>query len=361
MLRTNDFHTLIEQCVELGASDLHISSAALPHVRVDGRLQPLGKECLSASDVEQMALALMHPRQQEIFAQRQTMDLAYAHDRGERFRINVFRERGQTAMAIRRLDEVFRTLDELHLPKQLNELAELRDGLVLVTGPTGSGKTTTLATLIHQINCDRPCHIVTIEDPVEYLHANRQSLVHQRELYADVPTFAEAVRAALREDPNVILVGEMRDTETMHAAITAAETGHLVFSTLHSGDAAGALDRMLGAFPAAEQETIRHQLSMVLQAVVAQRLLPRADGQGRVPAVEILRITKAVSHLIRTKRSEQIYSTMETGSADGMQTMEQSLKELVVGGLLDVKEAMRVARDRQLFESRLQLAGAPRG
>ena len=297
-----DFQNLIDQSVEHGASDLHISSNATPYVRVRGCLEILGTESLSASRVEQLALELMQPGQQEVFQQQQTMDLAYTHETSERFRINVFCERGQVALAVRHLDSTLSTIDELHLPAQLNDLVKLQDGLVLVTGATGSGKTTTLATLIHQINCNRACHIITVEDPVEYLHANRQGLVHQRELYRDVPTFAAAVRAALREDPDVILIGEMRDTDTMRAAITAAETGHLVFSTLHTGDAVGALDRMLGGFPAAKQDTIRHQLSMILQAVVAQRLLACSDGQGRAPAVEILRINTAVSNLIRTGR-----------------------------------------------------------
>ncbi len=347
---------LIDQCIRLDASDLHISVGAAPYVRVDGHLEKLGQKLLSASEVEELAFALMQPHQLEVFQQQQTLDLAYSCEQGPRFRINLYYERGQIAIAIRRLDSDFRTLGELRLPPQLGELGELRDGLVLVTGPTGSGKTTTLATLIHQVNCERACHIITIEDPVEFLHANRCSLVHQRELHSDVPTFAEAIRAALREDPDVLLVGEMRDTETIRAAITAAETGHLVFSTLHTGDAVGALDRMLGVFPAGEQELIRHQISMVTRAVVAQRLLPRCDGPGRVPAVENLRVTHAVSNLIRVGKTEQIYSNMEAGSAVGMRTMEQALVDLVSDGLVDAKHAASMARGRPLFESQLRHA-----
>ncbi len=352
----NRFNQLIRQCIKLGASDLHISSDAAPFVRVDGQLEMLEREPLSGAQLEEMALGLMEQSQREVFRQQQTLDLAYSLDAGSRFRINVFRERGQIAIAVRYLDGTFRTFEELHLPPALGELAELRDGLVLVTGPTGSGKTTTLATLIHKINCERACHIITIEDPVEFIHSNRHSLVHQRELKTDVPSFAEAVRAALREDPDVILVGEMRDAETMHAAITAAETGHLVFSTLHTGDAVGALDRIVGVFPAEEQAAIRQQMSMVLRAVVAQRLLPMCHGAGRVPALEILHVTSAVSHLIRTAKPEQIYAALEAGGAAGMQTLEQDLARLVAKGLVAENDALRLARSRQLFEARLRMS-----
>jgi twitching motility protein PilT len=252
------------------------------------------------------------------------------------------------------LDDTFRSFEALHLPPQLKELTALRDGLVLVTGPTGSGKSTTLATMINAINTGRSGHILTIEDPIEYVHRHRKCLVHQRELYTDVPAFADAVRAALREDPDVILVGEMRDLATMRAAITAAETGHLVFSTLHTADAVGALDRMIGLFPGNEQDSIRQQLSMVLRAVVAQRLLARKDGQGRVPAVEILKVTPAVAHLIRTNKPSQIYSAIETGAALGMQTMEQALAALNVQGLIDEVFARQMARDGRSFEDRRQ-------
>ncbi len=345
---------LLEKCRQVQASDLHLSADEMPFVRVHGRLQPLGSERLSAAAVEQLAYDMMLPRQRAVFDDHLTLDLAYAPQLHERYRINVYRERGRVAVAIRRLENRFREFSEWGLPPQLAQLAELRDGLILVTGPTGSGKTTTLATMIHQINQSRACHIVTIEDPVEYVHQNHRSLVHQRELHADVPSFAQAVRASLREDPDVILVGEMRDVETIQAAVTAAETGHLVFSTLHTGDAVGALDRIIGVFSGDEQQSIRQQLSMVLRAVIAQRLLPTVDGGGRVPVVEILQVTTAVAHLIRSGKPQQIYSTIEAGMSQGMQTMEQALVDLVRSGKVDVADAKLLARDPRLFEERMR-------
>jgi len=351
----HDFEWFLRKCVELSASDLHLSGQHPATFRIQGRLCTPQDTVYSPDFLEQLALTLMPEQQRETFAHEHTVDLATSISTGQRFRVNIYRERGQVAFAIRQLEQSFRKLEDLHLPPQLGNLAELRDGLVLVTGPTGSGKTTTLSTLIHQINCSRSCHILTIEDPIEYIHPNVKSLVHQRELHTDVPTFAQAVRASLREDPDVILVGEMRDTETMRAAITAAETGHLVFSTLHTGDTVGAIDRMIGVFPADEQDSVRQQLSMVLRAVIAQRLLPARVGSGRYPAIEILRVTSAVANLIRVGKPQQIYSAMEAGIALGMQTMEQSLAALVGKRMVNPGDAKMFARDPQSFEDRLKL------
>ena len=350
------FVDLLERSVSLRASDIHFSGGISPYYRIDAEMQPLDDYVLTPEEVDRMAAALMSPQQQEVFERNQTLDIAFTGPSGTRFRVNVYRERNQTAMAIRRLDDMFRTMEELHLPLQLEELADFPHGLVLVTGATGSGKSTTLAALIHRINCQRHCHIITIEDPVEYIHTNQCSLVHQRELYSDVPSFAEAVRAALREDPDVLLVGEMRDVETMRAAIIAAETGHLVLSTLHTGDAVGAIDRMISVFPAEEQSCVRDQLSRVLRAVVAQRLVKRCDGPGRVPAVEIMRVNHAVANQIRLGEPHQIYSVMQTATQDGMVILEQTLADLVVQGLIDNDDAFRLARDLNVFDSRLRMA-----
>ena len=230
----------------------------------------------------------------------------------------------------------------------------MKDGLVLVTGPTGSGKSTTLASIIDKINRTRADHIITVEDPIEYVHTNKKSLIHQRELYSDVQTFDGAIRAALREDPDVMLIGEMRDVETIRAAITAAETGHLVFSTLHTGDCVGAIDRMIGVFSAEEQLAIRQQLSMVLRAVVAQHLLPVADGDGRVPLAEVMFVTSAVANLIRTSKPSQIYSLMEIGSSEGMLTADFALAELVYRNQILEEDGRRLARDPAAMVSRLQ-------
>ncbi|MHC4932685.1 MAG: type IV pilus twitching motility protein PilT, partial [Planctomycetota bacterium] len=300
---------LLDRCIAASASDLHLSADCAPRLRTQGKLQPIEDEpALSAAETERIAHALMNETQRQVFEERLTLDLAHSVRDGTRFRINAYREQGGVALAIRRLEDVLRELSAWNLPSQLEELTRLRDGLVLVTGPTGSGKTTTLASLLNIINRDRACHILTIEDPIEYVHRNQRALVNQRELYTSVPSFAEAVRAAMREDPDVILVGEMRDLDTMRTAITAAETGHLVFSTLHTGDAVGSVERMIGVFPADEQKSVRQQLSLVLREVVTQRLVPRQGVAGMIPAVEILKVTSAVANLIRTGRSEQIYS-----------------------------------------------------
>ncbi|MCH2172867.1 PilT/PilU family type 4a pilus ATPase [Myxococcota bacterium] len=338
------------------ASDLHVSVGSVPMIRLNGDLCPLDQEEISSSSIQEILDGLLSTPQKEIFRRDRSIDFGYSIDSGERFRINAYYERGFPALAIRWLDNRFRSLTELGLPQQLDSLAKLQHGLVLVTGPTGSGKTTTLSALLHQINANRRCHILTIEDPIEYIHPNQSSLIHQRELHSDVPDFANAVRSAMREDPDVILVGEMRDLETMRASLMAAETGHLVFSTLHTGDAVGALDRMVGAFPGGEQESIRQQLSMVLRSIVAQHLLPIKDGSGRVPIVEILNVNSAVSHLIRTGKSQQLVSAMESGRSIGMQTIDFALADAVSAELVGFETAKRYTRDLKLFEDLIQRA-----
>ncbi len=349
----NRFHAILDTSVELQASDIHITSGVPPYMRLQGAMKPTTTEPMSADEVEQMAMGLMSEEQRAIFAREHTLDFAFFSENGTRFRVNVFRQRSTIAMAIRRLDDEFRSVDELTLPPQVLSIADFHHGLVLVTGPTGSGKSTTLATIIDKINATHPKHIITIEDPLEFIHANKMSLVRQRELHCDVPSFHEAVRASLREDPDVLLVGELRDLPTMRAALTAAETGHLVFSTLHTNDVVGTVSRMIGVFSAEEQDAIRNQLSRVLRAVVSQRLLKRAEGGGRVPAVEIMFVTPAISNNIRRGELEQIYSLMQTGNKEGMLLLEQSLANLHAFGLISQEEALSLVRDQSIFESRL--------
>lgn len=349
----DSFNSVLEAAVRIGASDVHLSEDEHIFFRHDGSLQPVGQVPLPAERVRHFVRELLAGAQPQELESNRHIDVGYTLAQDKRFRINVYHSCGKLNMAVRRLDETIRTVEELCLPPQVGDLAGLPNGLVLVTGATGSGKSTTLAALIDQINRSRRQHIITIEDPIEYLHSSRSCLVHQRELHTDVPSFADAVRAAMREDPDVILVGEMRDAATMRAAIMAAETGHLVFSTLHTNDAVGAIDRILGVFKGQDQDAVRLQLSMVLRAVVAQRLLPRIQG-GRVVAVEFLRATTAVSHLVRSGKAPQIYSAMEAGSADGMQTFEKALADLVGQEEIELDTAIAHARDPELVRGWLK-------
>ncbi|HJN12540.1 MAG TPA: PilT/PilU family type 4a pilus ATPase [Pirellulaceae bacterium] len=352
---------ILDLCIEMEASDVHITSGVTPFMRLQGAMKPVTEEELSPFVVEQMAMGLMSDHQREVFNEVHTLDFAFFSESGTRFRLNVFRQRGTIAMAIRRLDDEFRSVDDLTLPPQVLKIADFKHGLVLVTGPTGSGKSTTLATIIDKINETHAKHIITIEDPLEFIHANKMSLIRQRELHSDVPSFHEAVRASLREDPDVLLVGELRDLPTMRAALTAAETGHLVFSTLHTNDVVGTVSRMIGAFSAEEQDAVRNQLSRVLRAVVSQRLLKRVEGTGRVPAVEIMFVTSAIGNLVRKGELEQIYSLMQTGNSEGMLLLEQSLASLYAFGLISKEEALSITRDLSIFESRVQHIQETRG
>jgi twitching motility protein PilT len=287
--------------------------------------------------------------------------LRFSPKNGTRFRVHIFRQRGTVAMALRRLSSEFGDFEGLTLPPQLSRLAEFHNGLVLVTGPTGSGKSTTMATIINKINENRFGHIITIEDPVEFIHRNKNCLVRQREVHCDVLSFADAVRAALREDPDVLLVGELRDVETMRAAVTAAETGHLVLATLHTNDVVETVSRVIGVFPSDEQAPIQNQLSRTLRAVVSQRLIHQVGEAGRVPAVEVMFVTKAIANLIRLGDLEQIYSVMQTGNEDGMLLLEQSLASLFAYGLISESDATRLTRDPNIFETRLSMTQQARG
>jgi twitching motility protein PilT len=322
---------LLRQMAEREASDLHLTAGSEPVVRVRGQLERLsGAEKLTPETVRDLVYRILSTEQQKILETRRSVDLSYSLPTIARFRVNVFFQRSTLGAAFRLIPTQIKSLDELGLPSHIAALAEQPRGLVLVTGPTGSGKSTTLATLIDQINRTRNEHILTIEDPIEFLHWHRSCIVNQREVGPDTPSFADALRAALRQDPDVVLVGEMRDLETISTALTAAETGHLVFATLHTQSAPQTIDRIIDVFSAEQQDQVRMQLAGTLQGIVTQTLVPTADGRGRIAALEILLPDDAVRNLIRQGKIEQIYSVIQTGTARGMQTMEQALADLVL-------------------------------
>ena len=349
---------LLERMVARNASDLHVTVGAPPAVRVNGKLERYQDiPALSPDDTHQMLYRILSTEQQKLLEINRNIDFAHSIPGLARFRVNVFFQRGTLGAAFRLIPADIKTLEELGIPNALHALTEKPRGLVLITGPTGSGKSTTLAALIDEINRKRSEHILTIEDPVEFVHRHKRCIVNQREIGPDAPSFADALRAALREDPDVILLGEMRDLETISTALTAAETGHLVFATLHTQSAPGTIDRVVDAFPAGQQDQIRIQLAATLEGVVTQALLPTADGAGRVPALEILFPDDAVRNLIRQSKVEQVYSVMQTGTARGMQTMEQSLADLTLRGVVTLDVALsRSSRPEQLY-SLLERAG----
>jgi twitching motility protein PilT len=320
---------LLALAVQRGASDIILVAGSAIALRVKGSLTPAAGKPLSAEELRGLLIPLLTAHQSDELETNKSLDFCFVRGPIGRFRANLHYQRGTLAASIRLLPAQIPTLESLHLPAALAQLTERRQGLVLLTGPTGCGKTSTLAALLDLINARRRDHIITIEDPVEYQHVNRSSIVEQIEVGQDTPSFAQAVRAVLRQDPDVILVGEMRDSETMTAALTAAETGHLVLSSLHTNDTSQTISRILDIFPAGHQSQIRQQLSLALLAIVTQQLVPAADNASRYPAVEILMATSAIRNLIRTAQDHQIRSHISTGRAEGMMTMEQSLAELV--------------------------------
>jgi len=342
---------LLERTVARNASDLHVTVGTPPAMRVHGALERYQDvPDLSPDDTHQMLYRILSTEQQKLLEINRQIDFAHSIPGLARFRVNVFFQRGTLGAAFRLIPADIKTLEELGIPTTLHALTEKPRGLVLVTGPTGSGKSTTLAALIDEINRKRSEHILTIEDPVEFVHRHKRCIVNQREIGPDASSFAEALRAALREDPDVILLGEMRDLETISTAITAAETGHLVFATLHTQSAPSTVDRIIDAFPAAQQEQVRVQLAATLQGICTQALLPTPGGTGRVPALEILFPDDAVRNLIRQGKVEQVYSVMQTSTAKGMQTMEQSLADLVIRKVITLEDALsRSSRPEQLF------------
>jgi twitching motility protein PilT len=326
--------------VEKGASDLHLCPFVEPVIRVDGQLMRLNFEKASPSDTQRLIYDILTDEQIQRFETTYELDFSYSLHKVARFRVNVYKDKGAVAAAFRLIPARVPTIRELNLPPVLEELTRRPRGLILVTGPTGSGKSTTLAAMVNQINSERSCHIITIEDPIEYLHTHKFSIINQRELGQDTKSFAAALRSALREDPDVILVGEMRDLETIQLAITAAETGHLVFATLHTNNAAESVDRIVDVFPPGQQEQIRIQLANNLQAIISQQLLPRAGQPGRVPAVEVMIATPAIRNLIRENKTHQIHTMIQTSGQLGMQTMDQSLRDLYLKGWISYEEAM---------------------
>ena len=356
---------LLEHMVALGASDLHVTTGSEPVIRLNGRLQRVEEfPRLTPDDTQRLLYRILSTEQQKHLEIKRQIDVSYSIPGLARFRVNVYFQRESLGAAFRMIPTELKTLDDLGLPPQLHELATKPRGLVLVTGPTGSGKSTTLAAVIDEINRTRSDHVMTIEDPIEFLHRHKRCLVNQREIGPDATSFAEALRGALRQDPDVILLGEMRDLETIATALTAAETGHLVFATLHTQDAPSTVDRLIDVFPASQQEQVRVQIASTIQGIVTQTLLPTLDGRGRVAACEILLPDDAVRNLIRQAKVEQIYSVMQTGTSKGMQTLEQALVELVSRGVVSQDVAVsRSSRPDQLLGllQRAGLAEAPGG
>jgi twitching motility protein PilT len=338
---------LLEQMVKAGASDLHLTVGSPPVIRIDGKLQRMsGQDLLTADQIKKIAYSMLNEKQKLKFEQNSELDFSFGIEQMSRFRCNMFMQRGNVAVAIRQIPYNIRSFDDLGLPKVIAEFSKLPRGLVLVTGPTGSGKSTTLAAIIDKINKERPVHIITVEDPIEYLHRHQMALINQREVYSDTSSFASALKYALREDPDVVLVGEMRDLETIEAALSISETGHLAFATLHTNSCAESINRIVDAFPTNQQEQIRIALSFTLQAVVSQTLIPKTGG-GRVMALEIMIATPAIRAIIRDDKVHQIYSMIQSGQKYGMKTMNQSLSELYLAGKISINDAMSFSHNTQ--------------
>jgi len=341
---------LLEEVLKQKASDLHLQVGLPPMLRVDGALKAVsGVESLNEELVEQLIFAILDDDQKQILLKDKEFDFSFAYGDLGRFRVNAFHERGNLAAALRLIPNEILTIEQLGLPEVVNKFADLPRGLVLVTGPTGSGKSTSLAALVHKINSEQSKHIITIEDPIEFTHKSKKSVVVQREVHYDTYSFSAALRSSLRQDPDVVLIGEMRDLETISAAITIAETGHLVFATLHTNSAAQSIDRMIDVFPPHQQPQIRAQLANILQAICSQRLVP-AIGGGRVVAAEILIANPAVRNIIREGKSHQLDAVIQTGADQGMQTMDRTLVTLVQQGTITFDEARNFAVDLTEFE-----------
>lgn len=345
------FEEFIMEARALNASDIHLTVGAPTVIRVNGELQPFGD--LSDMVVNRTILSILTAEQEKLLTEGNDIDFSFELENGARQRVNVFRQSGRLACCIRLLNDKIPNLEELKMPSIISELAQKKRGLILVTGPTGSGKSTTLSAIINHINKNRACHIITIEDPIEYMYTRDKAIIHQREVGKDVSDFSNALRSALREDPDVILVGEMRDYETISLAMTAAETGHLVFATLHTSGAAQTIDRIIDACPPHAQEQVRAQLANMIQGVISQTLVPTADGKGRVAALEIMTGTDAIRNLIRVNKVPQIESTIQSSTRMGMSTLNDSLLKYYKRGIISYETALEYCSDKTEMEKAL--------
>lgn len=345
---------LLQLVVDEGVSDLHIEVGNPPMVRIHGSLTPLDSPVLTPEDTERMVNSIASEAQQQKIREEGTVDFGFAFSDKARFRVSAFKQKGVYGTVLRQIPSTLLTLEQIGLPPSIKDLLYRPRGMILVTGPTGSGKSTTLASMINIINEQRDCHIITVEDPIEFYHQHKKSVVIQREIGTDVPSFKDALRRALRQDPDVILVGEMRDLETMEAAVTAAETGHLVFGTLHTTGAARTVDRIVDAFPTDQQEQIRTQLASSLVAVISQVLMPRCDRPGRIAAFEVMVCTPSIQALIREGKTYRITSDIQTGAKFGMNTLDAHLMELYENNIISYGELITKAQDPQSIVQKLQ-------
>ncbi len=355
-----NMHQLLKAMIEKGASDLHLTTGTPPQLRIDGKLHALKMPPLSPQDTKQLCYSVLTDAQKHRFEESNELDLSFSVQRLSRFRGNVFVQRGNVAGAFRAIPFKILTFEQLNLPPIVAELSRKTRGLILVTGPTGSGKSTTLASIINKVNEERHEHIITIEDPIEYLHPHKGCIVNQREIGSDTEGFKHALKYILRQDPDVVLIGELRDLETIEAALTVSETGHLCFATLHTNSAVQTINRIVDVFPPYQQAQIRQQLSFVLEGVICQTLMPRANGPGRALAIEVMVPNAAIRHLIRDDKIHQMYSAMQVGQGKfGMQTMNQSLASLVQRRLISLDDALGRSPDDEELNQLISQGGRP--